>query len=121
MRGECCNFDSFEHILFASNIEILNLIDQYPLSSKHKLEGALCPYWENGKCSAHQARPLGCRIFFCDQNYIKEHSQELYEKYHKKVQALIQKHGFDYAYLPMVSAIQHYHKHGSLEGAKSLF
>jgi hypothetical protein len=30
------------------------------------MDAGLCPFWRDGRCSIRPARPLGCRLYFCD-------------------------------------------------------
>jgi hypothetical protein len=49
-------------------------------------------------CTARQARPLGCRIYFCDEN--AQHWQnDVYEKYHARLTALHDSFGIPYQYM----------------------
>ncbi|MCK6439599.1 MAG: hypothetical protein L6Q71_05295, partial [Planctomycetes bacterium] len=75
-------------------------------------EGKLCPFYKEGKCSARDVRPLGCRVYFCDKSYQKNHSQRIYEKYHAEIEALARESEVEYAYVPMVSALRRYAREG---------
>src|SRR5688572_16070154 len=43
-----------------------------------------CPYQVDGLCTARNARPLGCRLYFCDEN-AQSWQNEVYEKYHARL------------------------------------
>lgn len=59
---------------------------------------AACVYQVDGLCTTHVMRPLGCRIFFCQQG--TEHWQnELYEQYLSELRTLHERHGLPYRYL----------------------
>ena len=61
-----------------------------------KFEG--CPYQVGGLCTARQGRPLGCRVYFCDEN-AQAWQSEVYEKYHAKLKAVHEKFGVAYRYV----------------------
>lgn len=109
--GNCCNFDEWEHIAFASTLELRHLMTSAE-AQPADLVGKLCPFWKQRKCTAHAARPLGCRVFFCDKAYETAHSQRIYETYHGEIQQLSERAEEAYAYLPMVAAMQHYSRTG---------
>jgi len=109
--GNCCNFDEWEHVAFATALELRHLMATHPTDGG-PTKSKLCPYWKERKCTAHSARPLGCRVFYCDKAYEAGHAQGIYEKYHARVQALCESAGEPYVYLPMVAAIKHYTREG---------
>jgi Fe-S-cluster containining protein len=46
------------------------LLADAPAPSRPIDEGATCPWQDDrGRCSARGARPLGCRVYFCDPSY----------------------------------------------------
>lgn len=66
----------------------------------YQADGALspgCVYQVSGMCTAREARPLGCRVYFCDAN-AQSWQSELYEKYHGQLRELHETHGLPYAY-----------------------
>lgn len=75
--GRCCYFRIFGHILFASTLEkdyiLKNLKNPLP-----KLEDDICPFLSHNQCYVRNYRTLGCRVFFCDEAYNKELSQDIY-------------------------------------------
>jgi hypothetical protein len=64
--------------------------------AQEKPEG--CPYQAGGLCTAREARPLGCRVYFCDAN-AQSWQSAVYEKYHAKLQALHAAFGVPYEYI----------------------
>jgi hypothetical protein len=65
-RGACCRFDEFGHELFVTTLEAAYFLAtvEKPIIVDRRPAG--CPYQINGMCTARDARPSGCRIFFCD-------------------------------------------------------
>jgi len=70
VSGLCCRFEEYGHTLFASAPEIAVLLADAPPPSRPLDEGATCPWQDGqGRCTAREARPLGCRVYFCDPSY----------------------------------------------------
>lgn len=57
-----------------------------------------CIYQKQRLCSAHKIRPLGCRIFFCQQG-TQDWQQDLYEQYLARLKELHANTGVEYWYL----------------------
>jgi hypothetical protein len=70
LSGCCCRFEEYGHTLFVSAPEALLLLADAPEPARAIDEGATCP-WQaaDGRCTARAARPLGCRLFFCDPSF----------------------------------------------------
>ena len=124
--GRCCKFEQYGHNLFVTAAELLffaQTVQNEPPTTNHdprttnppnpvslpqffaqqKPEG--CPYQINGLCTARDARPLGCRIYFCDEN--AQHWQAtVYEKYHEQLKALHEKHALPYRYMEWRAALR---------------
>ena len=66
--GECCRFEEYGHSLFMSHFEAELLLRTAPPYMK-PVTTAGCPFQVGGLCTAREARPLGCRIYFCDPGY----------------------------------------------------
>jgi hypothetical protein len=67
LSGRCCRFEEYGHTLFLSAAEALLLIADAPPPVRALDEGATCPWQDRqGRCSARDARPLGCRVYYCD-------------------------------------------------------
>lgn len=120
--GRCCRFNTWGHQLFVSSLEMeyfamrMGLIP-IPASSEEQdgLRIALpqypavdgCPWQIDGLCSARDARPLGCRIYFCDP--ANQHWQpELYEKFHRQILDICALHALPYRYREWRSTLQDY-------------
>lgn len=104
--GRCCDFPNFDHTLFCTTVEAERLFHLHPFEqAQGQRGGELCPYWVERRCTAREGRPLGCRVFYCDEAYQEAHSQRIYESYHQRLSKLIADAGLEYAYVPMVSAI----------------
>lgn len=66
--GRCCRFTEYGHTLFLSHFEAELLLESAPpYDTPVSRDG--CPFQVGGLCTAREARPLGCRIYFCDPEY----------------------------------------------------
>lgn len=61
-----------------------------------------CPYLEGDLCSAREGRTLGCRLYHCGSGQ-DGGSTDLYEKFHKEITELHEKHDIDYVYRELLS------------------
>jgi hypothetical protein len=57
-----------------------------------------CPYQVEGLCTAREARPLGCRIYFCDET-AQAWQEEVYERYHAQLKEVHARFGVPYRYV----------------------
>ncbi len=66
--GRCCRFKEYGHTLFISHFEAELLLEAAPPFDQPASPDG-CPFQVGGLCTARDARPLGCRIYFCDPTY----------------------------------------------------
>ena len=66
--GKCCRFAEYGHTLFLSRFEADILLEAAPKYATPVGREA-CPFQVNGLCTTRDPRPLGCRIYFCDEAY----------------------------------------------------
>jgi len=104
-RGRCCNFKAYGHRLYVSTAE-LSLFAA--ARGEHLLPvdptAGSCPYHIDGVCTARGARPLGCRIFFCESES-DAWPNEIYESALSQLQAIAAAHGVEYRYVEWLSAL----------------
>ncbi len=111
--GGCCNFEAHGHLLYVSGLEAAFTVLR--LSALHGIEVSAdqlqasrergdCPYLQGLFCGAHHERPLGCRIYFCDERAVHWQS-ELYESTHQGVQRLHERLGLPYRYMEWRAAL----------------
>ncbi len=68
--GRCCRFEEYGHTLFVSSPEFERLLADAPPPTRPLDDGVTCPWQDGrGRCTAREARPLGCRVYFCDPDY----------------------------------------------------
>ncbi len=110
--GKCCKFESYGHRLYVTAAELLHFANLEPRNPKLETSSTAvslpqffaapitqgCPYQIDGLCTAREARPLGCRIYFCDEN-AQSWQSEVYEKYHARLRGIHEQFGLPYRYL----------------------
>lgn len=117
--GRCCRFEQWGHRLYVSTLELAHFRHMIqistqaqpvantsrsaisfplPLYAENGTFNPGCPWQIEGLCTARSARPLGCRIYFCDTT-AESWQQERYEHYHQKIAALHQAFDIPYHYM----------------------
>jgi Fe-S-cluster containining protein len=100
--GACCDFAAAGHRLYATAGELALLCELAPPMSCRPLR---CTFQVEGLCTARDQRPLGCRVYHCDQALGARGQQEA-EELHREVQELHQKFGLPYRYTEMTQALR---------------
>jgi hypothetical protein len=110
LSGRCCRFREFGHTLFLSAPEALLMLALAPPPVRELDDGQTCPWQDaRGRCTARDARPLGCRVFFCDPLF-EGQAAELSEAFLGRLKQLARRHDWPWDYAPL-----HHH----LEQARS--
>jgi Fe-S-cluster containining protein len=72
--GRCCNFEKTGHRLYVTGLEAawcITRVGRPGLAAIHtSMEQGNCPYLTGEHrhlCGVHEAKPLGCRVYFCDR------------------------------------------------------
>src|SRR5206468_1322643 len=89
--GRCCKFEAYGHRLYVTAAEVEHFarvhVQKEMQNAKREMQNQMprargavslpqffaqaspegCPYQVNNLCTAREARPLGCRIYFCDE------------------------------------------------------
>ncbi len=70
--GRCCNFKTHDHILVVTGLEAAwTLRNSKRIVTAEAAEAAVftgaCVFLTGNQCSIHEARPTGCRSYFCDK------------------------------------------------------
>jgi Fe-S-cluster containining protein len=101
LSGRCCRFREYDHTLFLSGVEAAYLLAHAPAPARPLDTGDTCP-WQDaaGRCSAREARPLGCRIYFCDPAFA-EVMPELSESFLARLKALTAAARLPWDYAPL--------------------
>jgi len=126
--GRCCKFEAFGHRLYVTGLEIAwfvrQLTSEQAEASVAESSGFELPHFSipimgadtpvsvpgacvhqiDGLCSTHTIRPLGCRVFFCDESS-ESWQHDLYEKYQAELRVLHDRLGIPYAYMEWRSGL----------------
>jgi hypothetical protein len=101
LSGRCCRFREYGHTLFVSAPEIQFLLSEAPKPHRALDGGESCPWQDSsGRCTARAARPLGCRVYYCDAAY-QPAAPELSERFIAQLKRLAQRHGLPWNYAPL--------------------
>jgi hypothetical protein len=101
LSGRCCRFHEFDHTLFLSAPEAALLVADAPVPTRPLDDGASCPWQDaHGQCNAREARPLGCRVYFCNPDY-QPHGPDLTEVYLGRLKRLADERGLPWSYAPL--------------------
>jgi hypothetical protein len=101
LSGLCCRFAEYGHTLFLSEPEFDLLLSEAPAPSRPLDDGETCPWQDlQGRCTAREARPLGCRVYFCDPRH-GPHAPELSERFLTRLKRLAERHQRPWNYAPL--------------------
>lgn len=102
-RGLCCDFDTVDHVLFASGLEVAAVRERHP--GPFAPGSALCPFWKDRLCTLRDLRPLGCRTYFCDERF-RPGLEGIYEKHYARLKEIAVRHRLPWSYRPFVAAMR---------------
>jgi Fe-S-cluster containining protein len=101
LSGRCCRFAEFGHTLFLTAPEAALLLAEAPPPARPLDDGQRCPWQDqHGRCHARDARPLGCRVYFCDESYATRMT-ELMESALNRLKAWTRSRGLSWDYRPL--------------------
>lgn len=106
--GRCCDFRRTGHDLFVTGLEVAWTLDRIPAERAVDAAGIAaaeargdCPFLvadgSIGRCGVHPARPMGCRVYFCDPTRDR-FVQDLAERGASLVRAMHDRFGVPYVY-----------------------
>ncbi len=119
--GRCCNFTKHGHLLFVTGLEAaMTLTRIEERRDAEAREGQAreakatdrvvtlaqvgeardrgdCPFLEGQLCGVHWARPMGCRVYFCDET-AQEWQHEQSEWMMEEVRKLHEREAIEYRY-----------------------
>lgn len=104
-RGLCCRFSQYGHRLYVTSTELAYFLSGFSEDLRAPVSDGYCPYQVQGRCTARQHRPLGCRVYFCDpasQNW----QPDLTETALKKLQTIGKAHNLPYVYLEWTEGLR---------------
>ena len=97
--GRCCRFTEYGHTLFISHFEAELLLESAPPFARPVSRDA-CPFQVDNLCTARESRPLGCRIYFCDERY-QETGSRITEDALRELKRIADEHGAGWRYAPL--------------------
>ena len=101
ISGRCCRFVEYDHTLFMSAPEFAILLADAPFPVRPVDDGATCPWQDGrGRCTAREARPLGCRVYFCDPSYAP-HGPDIAEAAIRRLKILVAERDLPWDYAPL--------------------
>lgn len=103
--GRCCRFESWGHRLYVTGLETAYTVARLsapapaltPTSLAQARADGGCPFQVSKLCSVHDIKPLGCRIYFCDET-AQDWQQSLYERTLQELRVLHDRHTIEYRY-----------------------
>jgi Fe-S-cluster containining protein len=106
VSGRCCHFDAFGHRLYVTGLEIAWVVKQVgalssPSPPPPDTDGGGaggCRFQKDKLCTIHAVRPLGCRVFFCQEG-TQTWQQNVYEQFLARLRVLHDHHGLPYRYM----------------------
>lgn len=101
--GQCCDFIAYDHRLYVTVPEVIFMAANLNVDTLKPMQTGLCPYNEEGKCTVHQYRFAGCRIFNCKAN--ADVQSRLSEETLKKFKHLCKKYNIPYRYMELSLAL----------------
>jgi Fe-S-cluster containining protein len=114
LSGRCCRFKEHGHTLFVSAIEAALLVDLARAPERPLDSGETCPWQDHrGHCAARDARPLGCRVYYCDPAY-QPAAALLSEEFISRLKELSGRHGQPWNYAPLHHHLEDARKNGTL-------
>ena len=108
ISGRCCRFAEFDHALYLSTVEFAVLVADAPRGEEGVDGIERCPWQDDrGRCRAREARPLGCRVYFCDPSY-QSAMLDISESYIQKLKSLITDAGEAWRYASLAAQLSAY-------------
>lgn len=102
IKSACCQFGVYEHRLYVTAIEVCYYLS---LQTPGPITGDSCPHLVDGLCAARDARPVGCRIFYCDPK--AQHWQgPMTESYLARLKEMHEQFGLDYFYADWMEVVE---------------
>jgi hypothetical protein len=101
LSGRCCRFKEHGHTLFLSAPEAALLLADAPDPVRELDDGETCPWQDHqGRCTAREARPMGCRVYYCDPRY-QEVAPRLSEEFLRRLNEMVTQQNWPWNYAPL--------------------
>lgn len=120
LSGRCCRFLEFGHTLFVSTAEVDFLLAFASAPRRPLDQGASCPWQDSrGHCTARDARPLGCRAYYCDPSF-EEESHRISERFIDRLKVLSAAHEIEWNYAPLDRHLLEKQREGQFPSTESI-
>ena len=104
--GRCCDFKTYDHLLYITDAELIYLAHHIGRENILTMKNGVCPYRKENKCTVHEYRFAGCRIFCCNGNY--EFQSNVTESILAELKKLCDEMNMDYHYRQLSTALNNY-------------
>ena len=101
--GDCCDFESFDHLLFVTGPELMYLAANLGTENIKPMPDSRCPYNIDGKCTIYEYRFAGCRIFCCNGD--ADFQSRLTEEVLKKLKSICIDFQIPYRYTDLATGL----------------
>jgi Fe-S-cluster containining protein len=101
--GRCCDFPGYDHRLYVTSPEMLYFLERSGQVPLRAMTSGTCPYLEQGRCTVHAHRFVGCRIFGCRRS--EDLHSRLTETALKRLKTLCEREGLPYRYTDLAAAL----------------
>lgn len=101
--GKCCDFDTYDHRLFVTPPELIYFAAGLGGDELKTMRTGLCPYNVGFRCSVHEHRFAGCRIFCCTGD--ADFQSDLTEEVLKELKAISNELDIPYRYADLRTAL----------------
>ncbi len=101
--GKCCDFDAYGHRLYVTHAEMLYFSAKIGSENLRPMTSGACPYMHENRCSVHEYRFSGCRIYGCQGD--AEFQYQLTEQALDKIKALCNALDVPYEYKDIRQAL----------------
>lgn len=113
ISGRCCDFNAYGHRLYVTGLEItwcLRRLGEHeqpgvalPQAAQVAPDGP-CVFQRDKLCTIHRLRPLGCRLFFCQEG-TQQWQQQTYEHFQSALRRLHDDEAIAYRYMEWRSGL----------------
>ena len=101
--GACCDFPAYGHRLYVTSPEMIYLAAKLNVYRLLPMPAGRCPYQQDNRCTIHEHRFAGCRIFTCRGD--SAFQSDLSETALKRLKALCEEHRIPYRYQDLPAAL----------------
>ncbi len=101
--GACCDFVAYDHRLFVTPPELTYLAAKLDTDQLEPMPADRCPYQQDNRCTIHEHRFAGCRIFCCTGD--PAFQSDLSEAALKRLQSLCEESQIPYRYQDLPTAL----------------